>query len=53
MRNLFGGVFGMSIEEVIIEGHNAMPDRAEQIVAQDLEKVAEVAKSIGCSTATE
>lgn len=46
MRNVFGGVFGMSIEEVIIEGHNAMPDKAEQIIAEGLEKVTAVAKSL-------
>lgn len=46
MRNVFGGVFGMSVEEVIIEGHNAMPDQAEQLIAQGLEKVAEVAKAL-------
>lgn len=46
MRNVFGGVFGMSVEEVIIEGHNAMPDKAEQIIAEGLEKVTAVAKSL-------
>lgn len=40
MRNVFGGVFGMEImDEVIIEGHNAMPDKAEEIVANGLEEV--------------
>ena len=30
MKNVFGGVFGMEIiDEVIIEGHNAMPDQAQ------------------------
>jgi len=52
MRNVFGGVFGMSIEEVIIEGHNAMPDQAKQIVAQGFVKVEEVAKALGAQTAT-
>ncbi|KAA0965965.1 FMN-dependent NADH-azoreductase [Sporosarcina sp. ANT_H38] len=52
MRNVFGGVFGMSVEEVIIEGHNAMPDQAEQIIAQGLEKVAEVAKALTAQPAT-
>lgn len=46
MRNVIGGVYGMSIEEVIIEGHNAMPDKAEQIIAEGLEKVTAVAKSL-------
>ena len=46
MKNVFGGVFGMKIvDEVIIEGHNAMPDQADAIIAKGLAKVAEVAKS--------
>ncbi|MEF2245344.1 MULTISPECIES: FMN-dependent NADH-azoreductase [unclassified Paenibacillus] len=44
MRNVVGGVFGMEIvEEVIIEGHNAMPDRAAQIIEEGLQKVKAVA----------
>lgn len=44
MRNVVGGVFGMEIvEEVIIEGHNAMPDRAAQIIEEGVQKVKEVA----------
>lgn len=40
MRNVFGGVFGMEIiDEVIIEGHAAMPDKADEIIAEGLEKV--------------
>jgi FMN-dependent NADH-azoreductase len=40
MRNVFGGVFGMEIiDEVIIEGHNAMPDKAQEIIAAGLEEV--------------
>ncbi len=40
MRNVFGGVFGMQIiDEVIIEGHNAMPDKAQEIIAAGLEEV--------------
>lgn len=47
MRNVFGGVFGMEIvDEVIIEGHNAMPDKAQQIIAEGLEKVKEAAKKL-------
>ena len=52
MRNVFGGVFGMTVEEVIIEGHNAMPNQAEQIIAQGLEKVVEVAKTLSAQPAT-
>ncbi|MFJ7724775.1 FMN-dependent NADH-azoreductase [Neobacillus sp. NPDC097160] len=45
MKNVFGGVFGMEIvDEVIIEGHNAAPDKAQTIIAEGLAKVAEVAK---------
>jgi len=40
MRNVFGGVFGMQIiDEVIIEGHNAAPDKAQEIIAAGMEKV--------------
>ncbi|MGM0900295.1 MAG: FMN-dependent NADH-azoreductase [Bacillota bacterium] len=47
MKNVLGGVFGMKIiDEVIIEGHNAMPNQAESIVAEGLEKVAAVAKNL-------
>ncbi|WP_394236186.1 FMN-dependent NADH-azoreductase [Niallia oryzisoli] len=47
MKNVFGGVFGMEIiDEVIIEGHNAMPDQAQRIIAEGLEKVAAAAKNL-------
>lgn len=47
MRNVFGGVFGMDIvDEVIIEGHAAMPDKAETIIAEGLEKVKAAAKNL-------
>lgn len=40
MRNVFSGIFGMEIiDEVIIEGHNAMPDKAQEIIATGLEEV--------------
>ncbi|MEY2195975.1 FMN-dependent NADH-azoreductase [Neobacillus sp. BF23-41] len=52
VKNVFGGVFGMEIvDEVVIEGHNAMPDQAETIIAEGLAKVAEVAKSLSAVTA--
>ncbi|RAZ67929.1 FMN-dependent NADH-azoreductase [Planococcus maitriensis] len=39
--------FGITdIEEVIIEGHNMYPDRAEQIVADGMERVKEAAGSL-------
>lgn len=47
IKNVVGGVFGMQItDEVIIEGHNAMPDKAEEIIAAGLEKVKAVAQSL-------
>ncbi|MGE7662371.1 FMN-dependent NADH-azoreductase [Peribacillus sp. NPDC097197] len=40
MRNVFGGIFGMEIiDEVIIEGHNAMSDKAQEIISAGLEEV--------------
>ncbi|WP_301110019.1 FMN-dependent NADH-azoreductase [Sporosarcina sp.] len=47
MRNVFGGVFGMEIiDEVVIEGHNAMPDKAKEIVADGMEEVKASAKRL-------
>ncbi|MDX8045158.1 FMN-dependent NADH-azoreductase [Gracilibacillus sp. S3-1-1] len=47
MRNVLGGIFGMEIvEEVIIEGHNAMPHKAEEIVANGLEEVKAAAERL-------
>ncbi|KQL34883.1 FMN-dependent NADH-azoreductase [Psychrobacillus sp. FJAT-21963] len=47
IKNVVGGVFGMQItDEVIIEGHNAMPDKAEEIIAAGLEKVRVVARNL-------
>lgn len=47
IKNVVGGVFGMEImEEVIIEGHNAMPDQAEAIIAAGLEKVKDAAAKL-------
>ena len=47
MRNVFGGVFGMEIiEEVVIEGHNAAPAQANDIIEAGLKKVAQVPANI-------
>jgi len=47
IKNVAGGVFGMEIiEEVIIEGHNASPDKAQEIIANGLEEVKKVAHSL-------
>jgi FMN-dependent NADH-azoreductase len=52
IKNVVGGVFGMEIvEEVIIEGHNANPAQAEMIIAEGMEKVKEVARSLSAVTA--
>ncbi|AGK54106.1 FMN-dependent NADH-azoreductase [Bacillus sp. 1NLA3E] len=52
VKNVLAGIFGMEIvQEVIIEGHNAMPDQAETIIAEGLAKVAAAAKSISAVTA--
>lgn len=52
IKNVVGGVFGMEIiEEVIIEGHNASQDKAEEIIANGLEAVKKVAKSLQTVTA--
>lgn len=41
------GMFGMEIiEEVIIEGHNASQDKAQEIIANGLEAVKNVAQSL-------
>lgn len=47
MRNVFGGIFGMQIiDEVIIEGHNAMPAKAQEIISAGLEEVKASAKRL-------
>ncbi|MNJ34728.1 FMN-dependent NADH-azoreductase 1 [compost metagenome] len=47
MRNVFGGVFGMQIlDEVVIEGHNAMPAQANEIIEDGLRRVAEAASKL-------
>ncbi|WP_223553960.1 MULTISPECIES: FMN-dependent NADH-azoreductase [Lysinibacillus] len=47
IKNVVGGIFGMEIiEEVIIEGHNASPDKAQEIIANGLEAVKKVAQSL-------
>ena len=51
VKNVLAGIFGMEIvQEVIIEGHNAMPDQAETIIAEGLAKVVAAAKSISAVT---
>lgn len=47
IKNVIGGIYGMDItHEVVIEGHNAMPDKAKEIIADGLEKVKAVAQEL-------
>lgn len=47
VKAIVGGFYGMEIiDEVIIEGHNANSSKAQEIIAEGLEKVAAVAKSL-------
>jgi FMN-dependent NADH-azoreductase len=47
MRNVFAGMFGMQIfDEVVIEGHNAMPDKAQEIISVGLEEVKASARRV-------
>ena len=52
INNVIGAVYGMEkIGEVIIEGHAAAGDKAHEIIAEGLQKVAELAKSLPVVTA--
>ncbi|WP_455663092.1 FMN-dependent NADH-azoreductase [Pradoshia sp.] len=47
MRTVFGSLFGMEIiHEVIIEGHNAQPDKALDIIEEGMNKVREAASNL-------
>ena len=47
VKNVACGVYGMELlEEVIIEGHNAEPDKAETIVSEGLERVKAAARKL-------
>lgn len=51
MHNALGGTFGMQIiDEVIIEGHAAMPDKAEQLIQEGLNKVTRIATEFAYET---
>lgn len=40
IKNVFGGVAGMTLlDEVIIEGHNADPSNAQEIISEGIERV--------------
>ena len=52
INNCIGGVLGMEkIGEVVIEGHNASPNQAEEIIAAGSENVKKVAQSLQTVTA--
>ncbi|MFC2949865.1 FMN-dependent NADH-azoreductase [Virgibacillus sediminis] len=52
MRNVFTGLYGMELlDEVIIEGHNAMREKAEEIVEAGLQQVAEAANKLALQKA--
>lgn len=52
MRNLFGGLYGMDIlNEIIIEGHNAMPEKSEEIIADGLAEVKAAAENLSYQNA--
>lgn len=47
INNVFGGVYGMeNIGEVIIEGHNAYPVKAEEIIASGIEEVRSLVQNL-------
>ena len=52
INTVIGGVYGMQkIDEVVIEGHNAAPDKAQEIIAAGLENVKKAAQSLQAVTA--
>lgn len=52
IKNVFSGIAGMELlEEVIIEGHNAEPNKAEEIIAKGLERVKAAAQKLATVTA--
>ncbi|MFC7685956.1 FMN-dependent NADH-azoreductase [Ureibacillus sp. GCM10028918] len=47
IKNVFGGVAGMTLhDEVIIEGHNAEPSKAQEIIAEGIERVKASAQNL-------
>lgn len=52
IKNVFSGIAGMELlEEVIIEGHNAEPNKAQEIIAEGLERVKAAAQKLATVTA--
>lgn len=48
LRNVFAGIFQNEIiDEIIIEGHNKDPERAQEIIETGLEKVRQAARNLG------
>lgn len=47
MRSIFAGMFGMQVtDEVVIEGHNASPDKADEIIGNGMRKVTEAVEKL-------
>ncbi|GIN57360.1 FMN-dependent NADH-azoreductase 3 [Lederbergia ruris] len=47
MRSIFAGMFGMQVtDEVVIEGHNASPDKADEIIGNGMRKVTETVEKL-------
>jgi FMN-dependent NADH-azoreductase len=47
IKNVFSGIAGMELlEEVVIEGHNAEQNRAEEIISEGLERVKAAAQKL-------
>ncbi len=47
MRTVFGSLFGMEIiHEVVIEGHNAQPDQAMEIIEEGMNRVRSAAREL-------
>ncbi|RUL53634.1 MULTISPECIES: FMN-dependent NADH-azoreductase [Lysinibacillus] len=52
IKNVFGGVAGMELfDEVVIEGHNANADKAQEIIAEGMERVKASAHKLAKVTA--
>lgn len=52
IKNVFSGIAGMELlDEVVIEGHNAEPNRAEEIIAEGMERVKASAQKLATVTA--
>ena len=47
LHNVFAGIFGMEIlDEIVIEGHNAMPHKSNEIISEGLKEVSLAANKL-------